>query len=227
VPAATITTAANADVGRKLVRFGVKTTNPISRSAPVRPASCVWAPACSATGVLDVDADTGNPPNAPVAAFANPSPRISSLPSTVSPWRAAKTRDSTPVSANAMSAMPNAGPTSEPTSPHDSPPSAGAGSPLGSDPTTGISSRHPNTATSNIEPTTATRTPGTRLRASRRPSITATDPTPIAAAVGSVSPSASPSTKPRASPNTVSADTENPNSAGSCPMITTSATPLR
>ena len=78
--------------------------------------------------------------------FASPIPDISWLPDTLSPRRAARERDSTALSANATSAMPAAGSAREATSAHVRPPSAGAGRPCGSAPTTGSDPDSPKIA---------------------------------------------------------------------------------
>lgn len=189
-------------------------------------------PACSATALRDEDADTGNPPVNPLARLATPIAPISWLPSTESPRRAASVRDSTPVSTNAISAMPSAGPASAPTSCHAMPTRAGAGSPAGSAPTTGSRARQPRAATSAVETTTATSTPGIRPTtrrpaSSRRPRITTREPTPNASAVRVVRPSAIPRAVSATCCSGESVPMEKPSSLGSWPTTTTSAMPLR
>ena len=107
--AALMTIAASVAEGRNSVRPGTSRMKAMMTAAPTTPVSCVRDPACSATGVRDDDAETGNPPSRPPAMFASPMPAISWLPSTVSPRRAAKVRDSTALSVKATSAMPAAG----------------------------------------------------------------------------------------------------------------------
>ena len=88
--AAAMTTAASVAAGRNAVTPGASRMKAISSAAPTTPVSCVREPACSATGVRDDEADTGNPPRNPPAMFASPMPAISWLPSTLSPRRARK-----------------------------------------------------------------------------------------------------------------------------------------
>ena len=75
--AAAITTAASAEDGRYAVKPGARRMNATISAAPTTPTSCVRAPACSATGVRDDDADTGKPPKSPPAMFATPIAAIS------------------------------------------------------------------------------------------------------------------------------------------------------
>ena len=199
----------------------------MTKTAPMTPTSCVLAPACSATGVRDELADMGNPPITPAAALARPTAAISWSLFTDSPRRAANERDSTAVSAKAMSAIPRAGPIRAVTSLQVSPESAGAGSPSGSAPTTGSWSSHPSAATATIEPTTATNRTGKRVPDTLARRIATSDTPPIRAAWGSTRPSEIPSRVRRAPSISESPGTENPNSFGSWPRITTSAIPLR
>ena len=74
-------------------------------SAPTTPASWVFAPACSATGVRDALALIEKPWNRPAPAFATPSASSSWFWSTFSPARAARVRDRTLVSAIETTAM--------------------------------------------------------------------------------------------------------------------------
>ena len=127
--AATITTAASVADGKNAVTDGARRMNTTIANAPTTEHSCVLAPACSATGVREDDAEIGKPPSNPPATFETPIADISWLPFTVTPRRAAKVRESTPVSVNAISAIPSAGSASEPTSDKVMPPSAGAASP--------------------------------------------------------------------------------------------------
>ena len=83
--AATITTAASVDDGRYWVTPGASRMNATISRAPTTPTSWLLAPACSATGVRDELADTGNPPSRPPARLATPTAPISWLPSTFSP----------------------------------------------------------------------------------------------------------------------------------------------
>ena len=128
--AALMTIAASVAEGRNSVRPGTRRMNAMMTTAPTTPVSCVREPACSATGVRDDDAETGNPPRRPPAMFASPMPDISWLPSTVSPRRAANVRDSTALSVNATSAMPAAGSASAPTSAHSQSAERGRRKPL-------------------------------------------------------------------------------------------------
>ena len=114
--AAPMTTAASTADGRNSVRPGASRMNARMSAAPTTPVSCVREPACSATGVRDDDAETGNPPRSPPAMLARPMPAISWLPSTLSPRRAANVRESTALSAKATSAIPAAGRARAPTS---------------------------------------------------------------------------------------------------------------
>ena len=225
--AAAITTAARAEDGRYAVTPGASRVKATIRPAPTTPTSCVRAPACSATGVRDEDADTGNPPKDPEAMFATPIAAISWLPLTCSPRRAAKVRDRTPVSANAMNAMPNAGPANDRTSAQRSPPSCGEGNPLGSAPTTASSSSQPRTATRTVGTTTANRIAGSLLPSRRGTKITSSAPRPIANDRQLTALSASPSKIARISSTSEVASVENPSNLGSCPTSTTTAMPLR
>ena len=69
---------------------GAVSMNTTMSAAPIRPVSWERAPAFSATGVRDEDAEIGNPPNSPLARFDTPMAAISWLPPTDSPRRAAK-----------------------------------------------------------------------------------------------------------------------------------------
>ena len=141
---------------------GASRMNARMSAAPTTPVSCVREPACSATGVRDDDAETGNPPRSPPAMLARPMPAISWLPSTLSPRRAANVRESTRAvgEGDERDARPP-GAASAPTSDHCSPSSAGAGRPCGSAPTTGSASDSPSTPVRTIDRTTTTSTPGT------------------------------------------------------------------
>src|SRR5687767_13130216 len=96
-----ITTAASALLGRLLRRLGATSSSTATASAPTTPASCVFAPAASATGVRDELLLIGKPWKRPAARFAAPRPTISWFGSTRERVRAAYVRDSTLVSANA------------------------------------------------------------------------------------------------------------------------------
>ena len=156
-----MTTAASVAAGRNAVTPGASRMKAISSAAPTTPVSCVREPACSATGVRDDEADTGNPPRKPPAMFARPMPAISWLPSTLSPRRAESDRESTALSVKATRAMPAAGSRSAQTSAHSRPPSAGEGRPCGSAPTTGSEPDSPKIAVIAVASTTTTSTPGT------------------------------------------------------------------
>ena len=159
--------------------------------------------------------------------FAKPMPAISWLPSTVSPRRAAKVRESTALSVKATSAMPAAGSASAATSAHSSPPSAGAGRPCGSAPTTGRSSARPKIAVIAMVSTTTTSTPGTGERSHLSAKMTTSEPTPNAAASGCTSPILMPAKLATISCQSESASIEKPRSFGICEMITMSAIALR
>ena len=131
------------------------------------------------------------------------------------------------MSAKAMRAMPSAGSSSEPTSPHSRPDSAGAGSPWGNAPTTGRSDSSPNAATTTMAPMTAMSTPGTRLCRARGTMMTTRLARPITRAVRSTSPSRMPCTVRRTSWTRESPSMEKPSSFGIWPTNTTSAMPLR
>ena len=81
--AAAITTAARALLGRSCSRFGASTSSSATHSAPTTPASCVCAPAVSATGVREELLLIGKPWNRPAARLAAPRPIISWFGSTV------------------------------------------------------------------------------------------------------------------------------------------------
>ena len=100
-----MTIAARTDCGRFVVSPGRKSSNAAIVSAPMRPASCVCAPAWAATGVRDALALIGNPEKNAVPRFAAPRARSSWSWSTRSPARAAKLRDSTLVSAMETTAI--------------------------------------------------------------------------------------------------------------------------
>ena len=134
--AAEITTAANAADGRYAVIPGATKMNTTISPAPISGASCVRAPACSATGVRDDDAEMAKPLRKPVAMFAVPIAAISWLPLTVTPARVAKVRDSTLVSAKAINAIPTAAGARVMASATVMPPSAGVGNPRGMAPAT-------------------------------------------------------------------------------------------
>ena len=196
-------------------------------AAPTTPVSWVREPACSATGVREEEADTGKPPRRPPAIFASPIPDISWLPDTLSPRRAARERDSTAVSANATSAMPAAGSASEATSAHVRPPSAGAGRPCGSAPTTGNDPDSPKIAVIAVATTTTTSTPGTGDRSSLSAKMTTSEPMPNAIASAWTSPAATPLTIDTTSGRGDRDSIEKPSSFGTCDTITSSATALR
>ncbi len=76
--------------------------------APTRPATCDFAPACSATAVRDPLVLTGNPWNRPAATLAAPIPIISWSPSISWPLRAANEDAVEIVSVSDTRAIPNA-----------------------------------------------------------------------------------------------------------------------
>jgi hypothetical protein len=108
---ATITTAASVGCGRSRSRPGKASSIVAIATAPTRPVTCVFAPACSATAVREPLVLTGKPWNSPAAMFAAPTPSISRFPSISLPLRPANADAVAIVSANETSAMPNAPPT--------------------------------------------------------------------------------------------------------------------
>ena len=194
--------------------------------APTRPATWVFAPACSATAVLDPLVLTGNPWNSPAATFAAPIPIISWLPWTWSPARDAN--------ADAVESCPRA-------HEHDAQGAreqqrevrerhvgiVNGGNPLGSGPTTDTPwAVEIEQFTATIASTTATRTAGifgitlcrTRMRASAAHADGQRRGHGLA--VGDAV------DEPRSSGMNPSASTENPNSFGSWPTRIVSARPF-
>jgi hypothetical protein len=90
------------------------------------------------------------------------------------------------VSVKATNAIPTAAGRSVLKSSNDTDGTLKAGSPAGTDPTTGSSSARSSTATTTVAATTARKTPGTLGATRRSARISASDPTPIASAVVSV-----------------------------------------
>ena len=102
------------------------------------------------------------------------------------------------------------------------------GSPWGRSPKTATPAlfSNPNRATASVEPPTATRTPGIRLkRLSRR--ITTSVLPPNSNVTQFTFPASTPETKPAARSNNPSALTEKPNSFGNWLTITVNAMPFR
>ena len=105
---AAITIAARVGCGRLRSSPGTSSRIRVIETAPTRPATWVFAPACSATAVRDPLVLTANPWNRPADTFAAPIPIISWFPSTRLPDRPAKADAVEIVSTSATSAMPNA-----------------------------------------------------------------------------------------------------------------------
>ena len=142
--------------------------------------------------------------------------------------RSASVRASVAVSARITKAIPAAATTSVPTSCQLTSGRVGDGNPDGIGPTTETPCWVRSSAlVTTIEPTTATRIPGTFGIARRKTRITASDAIPIDNAAPTVLPSRTPSTNARASSTKPSALVLKPKSRGSCPTRTTSAMPFR
>ena len=90
----------------------------------------------------------------------------------------------------------------------------GCGNPCGSTPTTETPFGS-NTTTARMAPATATRKPGTIGVSDRSTTMVTRQPTPMASAAPTVSPSATSCTKLRLASRAVLPDAENPNSFGS------------
>ncbi len=193
---------------------------------PTTPVIWDLAPASTATGVLDVLPEMGNPPSRPVAALAAPSAAISLLPETFLPSLAANVWDRTPVSAKAMRAIPAAAGSRVSASAQPMPPSAGIGRPCGRTPVTLTSSLRLQTAVATHEPTTASSTPGTFHFSSRGIQISASEPTPSSNAVMLTSPPSTPVVT-FASFCQMSPSASIPRNAGSCDNATNNAIPFR
>ena len=161
--------------------------------APTRPATCVFAPACSATAVRDPLVLTGNPWNNPAATLAAPIPIISWSPWTRSPARAANADAVEMVSASATNTMPNAPATRREMSDNATRGIVNGGNPLGSGPTTDTPDAvRSNRFTARIASTTATRTAGTFGRARWSTRMRTSAPAPTASDAVTVSPLVTP-----------------------------------
>ena len=104
-------------------------------TAPTRPVTCDFAPACSATAVRDPLVLTGKPWKSPAAMLATPMPSISRFPSISRPLRPANAEAVAMVSASETSAMPNAPPTRSGMSDACTSGTVSGGKPCGSAPT--------------------------------------------------------------------------------------------
>ncbi len=188
----------------------------VIETAPTRPATWVFAPACSATAVRDPLVLTANPWNRPADTFAAPIPIISWFPSTRLPDRPAKTDAVEIVSTSATSAMPNAPGISCIASEKETSGIVNGGNPCGSVPTT-ETPRSARSKAVNGSDRAGRRRPGRRGSsgaATAGPGSATRDPSPIHAAAATTEPSTTPSTKATVSSMRPSASMENPNSLG-------------
>ena len=196
-------------------------------AAPTMPVTCEREPACSETAVRDPLVLTGKPWNSPARMFAAPMPIISWSPRTRSPRRAANDDAVDIVSARATTAMATAPRNSSGRSPQATVGIVNGGNPWGSTPIVFTPSAcRSRRLTASAARTTTTSTAGTfgiNRCISRMPT---SESTPMVAAVGLTSWSATPVTKALASSISPSASTEKPKSLGSCPTTIVSASPF-
>ena len=213
---AVMTMAASTDWGRFVVIPGAKTSRAAVVSAPTTPASWVFAPACSATGVRDALALIEKPWKRPAPAFATPSASSSWFWSTRSPARAASVLESTLVSAIDTTAIASPPAAIAARSSSETAGTPNVGRPCGNGPTTGTpaDAASPRNPTSAVPPTAAISTPGIAGSQRRHTAMIANAPRPTASAAGTVSPSATPTRKSRPMATTPSPSTENPNNFG-------------
>ena len=154
---AEITTAASAGCGRSFKRPGTATSISTIAPAPTRPATWLFAPACTATrrcgsrSCSPGSLGTTPPPRSRRRSRSSPGPRGPDRPA-----RAANEDAVEMVSARATNTMPNAPRSSSVTSDNDTWGIVNGGNPLGSGPTTDTpESVRSNAFTATIDSTTA------------------------------------------------------------------------